>query len=126
MKTLRRLACVAMLLALVVPTTAGARVVKFETSAALPDHSENAIDGAFENALDTCVRGAVAMGLTSIWLDRAIVMTDKVVVKMTASDEDTDRRQVKAMDLDRRQATTMDLDQRQAKTMDLMPRILSF
>src|SRR5262245_59991196 len=106
MKTLGRLACVALLLALVIPTAAGARVVKIETTAALPDHSDNAIDGAFENALDTCVRGAVAMGFTSIWLDRAIVMSDKVVVKMTASDEDADRRQ--------------------AKTMDLMPAVLKF
>jgi hypothetical protein len=99
MKPLRQFVCVALVLAVVAPATAWARVVDIETTVALPDHSDQAIEGALEHALDTCVRGATAMGLASIWLDRALVLTDKVVVKMTASDEDVDHRQVKEMDL---------------------------
>ena len=106
MKTLRQFACVAILLAIVVPATAWARVVTIETTAALPDRSDQSIEGALENAVDTCVRGAAAMGLTSIWLDRALVLSDKVVIKMIASDESADQRQV--------------------KNMDLMPAVLSF
>ena len=89
MKTLRHFACVAILLALVAPVTAGARSSRSRRPRRCPIVRKHAIEGAFENAVDTCVRGAVAMGLTSIWLDRAIVLTDKVVIKMTASDEDT-------------------------------------
>src|SRR5258706_8540106 len=106
MKTLRQFACVAILLAVVAPVTAWARVVTIETTAALPDRADQAIEGALETAVDTCVRGAAAMGLTTIWLDRALVLTDKVVIKMTASDETADHRQV--------------------KNMDLMPSVLSF
>ncbi len=88
MRTLRRLLCVALALALVTPAPAWARVVKIETSAPLSDHSDGAIEQALKGALDTCVRGATAMGLSWIWLDRALVLTDKVVVLMIATDED--------------------------------------
>lgn len=112
MKTLGQFACVALLLVIVAPATAWARVVDIETTVALPDHSDQAIEGALENAVDTCVRGATAMGLTSIWLNRALVLTDKVVIKMTASDEAVDPRPV--------------VDPRPAKDVDLMPSVVTF
>ena len=110
MKTIRLFVVMVLLTLIIAPGMAVARVVTIEATAALPDVSDRAIEGALETAVDTCVRGAAAMGLTSIWLDRALVLTDKVVIKMTASDEDdhsavrslsqpTRERQVKVMEL---------------------------
>jgi len=116
MKTMKGFAIVAFLATLTAPAIASAKVVTIETTAALSDLSDRTIEGALENAVDTCVRGAAAMGLTSIWLDRALVLTDKVVIKMTASDEDADQSAAK----DR------PTKERQVKEMDLMPAVMSF
>jgi len=116
MKTMRGFAVVAILATLIAPAMASARVVTIETTAALSDLSDRSIEGALENAVDTCVRGAAAMGLTSIWLDRALVLTDKVVIKMTASDEEADQSAAK----DR------PTKERQVKEMDLMPVVMKF
>jgi hypothetical protein len=116
MKTMRGFVVMVLLVLIVAPGMAVARVVTIEATAALPDLSDRAIEGALETAVDTCVRGAAAMGLTSIWLDRALVLTDKVVIKMTASDEDAD------------QSSTMSQPtrERQVKVMELMPAVMSF
>jgi len=90
MRTLRQLFGVALALALATPACAWARVVKIETSAPLSDHSDQGIEQAVKGALDTCVRGATAMGLSWIWLDRAVVLQDKVVVQMIATDEEVE------------------------------------
>src|SRR5262245_32313394 len=116
MKTMRRFAVMALLATLIAPAMASAKIVTIEATAALPDLSDKTIEGALESAVDTCVRGAAAMGLTSIWLDRALVLTDKVVIKMTASDEEVDQ------SVARSQPTR----ERRAKEMDLMPVVMTF
>jgi hypothetical protein len=116
MKTMRRFVVVAFLATLIAPAMASAKVVTIEATAALPDLSDRTIEGALESAVDTCVRGAAAMGLTSIWLDRALVLTDKVVIKMTASDEEADQSAAK----------NGPTKERQMKEMDLMPAVMSF
>jgi len=116
MKTMRGFAVVGFLATLIAPAMTSAKVVTIETTAALPDLSDRAIEGALESAVDTCVRGAAAMGLTSIWLDRALVLTDKVVIKMTASDEEADQSAAKGRPT----------KERQVKEMDLMPAVMSF
>ena len=92
MKTFKRLGCaaalmLALMLALNAPTAAWARVAKIESTAPLPDHSDQAIDRAIKAAVDKCVRGATAMGLLWIWVEDALVLTDRVIVKMIATDE---------------------------------------
>jgi hypothetical protein len=116
MKTMRGFVVVAVLATLIAPAMASAKVVTIEATAALPDLSDRTIEGALESAVDTCVRGAAAMGLTSIWLDRALVLTDKVVIKMTASDEEADLSAAK----------NRPTKERQVKEMDLMPAVMSF
>jgi len=98
MKPFRRLASVALLLALAAAAPAWARVVKIETTEPLSDHSDQAVEGALKGALDRCVRGATAMGLSWIWLDRALVLTDKVIVSMVATDDDVDDDDVKVFE----------------------------
>jgi hypothetical protein len=84
----RRLGWAVLVLALAAPTTTWARVAKIETTAPLQDHSDRAIERALRAAVDTCVSGATAMGLSWIRLDDALVLADRVVVRMIASDED--------------------------------------
>jgi hypothetical protein len=117
MKTIRGFVVMVLLVLIIAPGMAVARIVTIEATAALPDVSDRAIEGALETAVDTCVRGAAAMGLTSIWLDRALVLTDKVVIKMTASDED-DHSAVRSLSQPTRE--------RQVKVMELMPAVMSF
>src|SRR5262245_5022792 len=99
MKTLKWLCCVSLLLVLAAPPPAWARVVTIQTSAPLSDHSDQAIDRALKGALDTCVRGATAMGLSFIRLDGASVLTDKVIVRMVATDEEVEDDSVKEFDV---------------------------
>lgn len=82
---LRSLAAV--LLALAVAAPAGATVVKIETAAALEDQSDKALDAALTQAVEKCIRGAAAMGLSTVWFDQAFVMPGRVVVRMLATDE---------------------------------------
>ena len=116
MKSMRGFAVVAFFATLIAPAMASAKVVTIEATAALSDLSDKTIEGALETAVDTCVRGAAAMGLTSIWLDRALVLTDKVIIKMTASDEDVDQSA----------ARSQPTKERRVKEMDLMPVVMSF
>lgn len=89
-KTLRRLVFLVLVLGLGLPAAAWARVVRIETTTPLSDHSDQTIDRALEDALDRCVRGATAMGLSWIWLDRTLVLTDKVIVRMVATDKESE------------------------------------
>jgi hypothetical protein len=82
----RILTAVLLLLAMAMP--AGATVVKIETAAALADQSEKTLDAALTQAVEKCIRGAAAMGLSTVWFDQAFVMPGRVVVRMLATDED--------------------------------------
>ena len=69
---------------------AWARTVRFETAVNLTDRSEPAIKQALMQAFDTSMRGAVAMGLPHIRVDRIQVLQGSVVLAMIATDEDDD------------------------------------
>lgn len=98
MKRLGRIGCVALLLALAAPAATWARVVKIETTTPLADHSDQAVEQALRDALDSCLQRATAMGLSWIRLDRAMVLTDKVVVLMVASDDAVEDDDVKVFE----------------------------
>jgi len=80
----------ALLIGLAAASPAFARVVVMQTSAALENHTEPAIERALREALDVALDGAVAMGLSWMRVDRARVLDDAVVVWVVASDEEMD------------------------------------
>jgi hypothetical protein len=88
------------LLGLVAVDPAWATVVHLENTAPVQDHSEGAIEGAIERALDGCVRAASAMQLTWVSLQDVVVLPDRVLVRVEASDEeDRGEEEVKVIDL---------------------------
>jgi hypothetical protein len=105
MEVVRSMVGLALMMALTWASAAEARVVKFQTSSPLPDRSDRSIEQALERAVDTCVRGATAMGLSSIRLDDAAVRSDRVVVRMIATDEDAEDEEVQVHDLTPRTMT---------------------
>ncbi len=88
MRTVRQLLSISLLLVLAMSSPGWARVVKMETAAPLTDQSDASVDRALKGAVATCVRGALAMGLSSIWLNRAVLAGDHVIVQMIATDDD--------------------------------------
>ncbi len=78
------------LLALVTASPVAARVVRIETAVTLADRSEASVEQALRQALDTSVRGALAMGLVRMWVDDARVLSNAVVLAMVATDEELD------------------------------------
>jgi len=89
MRRLGRLALL-LLLALAVASPALAGVATIETTAPLPDHSEQSIRMAFRTAVETAVRGAMAMGLPRVQLRQAVVLEDAVAVQILATDMEPD------------------------------------
>jgi len=85
---LRSLTAALLVLAVAVP--ASATVVKIETAAALADQSDKSLNAALTQAVEQCIRGAAAMGLSTVWFDQAFLMPGRVVVRMLATDEDLD------------------------------------
>lgn len=73
-------------LVLSVAAPAAARIAAIETTAPLEDHSKASIESAIKQALQTAVRGAMAMGLPWVQVDQAVVFADAVIVKILASD----------------------------------------
>ena len=74
-------------LTLVITGSAHATVVKIETAAPLADQSEQSVDAAFRQAVETCIRGAAAMGLRTLVLDQVAVVSNHVVVRILATDD---------------------------------------
>ncbi|MDO8477565.1 MAG: hypothetical protein Q7W02_15470 [Candidatus Rokubacteria bacterium] len=56
----------------------------------LSDHSPETLERAIKEALDTTVQGATAMGFSWLRLDGARVLEDTVIVRMVASDDDSE------------------------------------
>jgi len=65
-------------------------MVTIKAAVSLSDHSPETFERAITEALDTTVRGATAMGFSWIRLDGARVLEDAVVVRMLASDHDSE------------------------------------
>ncbi len=85
---MRPLSCLvlALLLVLSIASPAVARLAMIETMAPLQDHAEPSIKTAFKEALQTAMRGAVAMGLSWVKISRALVLEDMVTVQILATD----------------------------------------
>jgi hypothetical protein len=56
----------------------------------LSDHSPETLQRALKKALDTTVQGATAMGFSWVRLDGARVLENAVIVRMVASDDDSE------------------------------------
>ena len=80
----------ALLLAMALAAPAWARTVKIETAVPLSDDAPESLEKAFTEALDTTVRGAVAMGFSWIRLDGARVLEHSAVVRMVATDDESE------------------------------------
>ena len=89
MKTISQLSG-ALTLVLLVASPSLARVATIETTASLTDHSPASIHAAFDEAVRTAARGAVAMGLPHLQVRRALVMDDAVIIQLFAADSDVD------------------------------------
>ncbi len=85
MRQFSQLALLLMLVLSIAPP-AGARIAMIQTMAPLQDHAEQSIQAAFREALETAVKGAVAMGLSWVKLGRALVLENMVVVQNFATD----------------------------------------
>lgn len=88
MRALRRLVFLQLLLGLTLaPPVWAARTVSIQASVPLPDASDAEFHRALHSAVETCVRGAVAMGLSWIRLQHAAVVEKQLIVEMIGSDE---------------------------------------
>jgi len=63
-----------------------AAMAAIETTAALEDQSDEGIRAAVERAVQSAVRGAVAMGMPHVELRGARVLRDSVIVQILARD----------------------------------------
>lgn len=79
----------AVALTLLVAGPSSATVVRIETAATLADASEESVNVALLEAVESSIKGASAMGLSTVWLDQAFVLDDRVVVRIFATDEAT-------------------------------------
>ena len=81
-----RSAVAALLLVLGMASPGLARVAAIETTAPLSDHAEQSVRAALEEAVNTAVKGAVAMGLRWFKISKALVLEDLVTVQILATD----------------------------------------
>jgi len=78
----------ASLVAIIAASPVAARTVRMETVVALEDRSEPSIKQALQEAFETSLRGAVAMGFSRMRVSGARVLPDSVVLATIATDED--------------------------------------
>ena len=87
MTTVRGLS-LTLLLVLALTSYAGAAVVAIQSEAPLSDHSDESIQSAVQGALEISTLAAMAMGLTWVRLDRVLLFSDSVMVRVLATDHD--------------------------------------
>ncbi len=83
-----------LLFASLVASPALARVAVIETMAPLQDHTEQIIKLALKDAIQSAVKGAVAMGLPWIKVGEAHVLEDMVTVQILATDTAPEETQI--------------------------------
>ena len=88
------------LLAAALLTPAWARTVRIETTVPLVDHSAATLNLAMQQAVETAVQGATAMGLSWIWVDGGQVLSESLVVRMVATDDEPADDEDGALDAD--------------------------
>jgi hypothetical protein len=93
MRSLSRLVLTLLVVLLMVPP-AWARVAAIETTAPLQDHAEQTINAALQDAVETAMRGAVAMGLSWVKINRVRVLQNMVTVQLLATDTDPEGEEV--------------------------------
>jgi hypothetical protein len=90
MSSSKRLLSITLLMVLATSSIAWGRAVRCQTAAPLTDHSDASLESALADAVDACVRRATTMGLAWIRLEVAVVLDDRVIVRMIASDDEAD------------------------------------
>jgi len=87
---MRPLSCLALALLLIfsfVPF-GWAREVTIETAVPLQDDSEQSVKAALTEAIQTIARGALAMDLPWVLLNRVVVLEDTLTIQIFATDTD--------------------------------------
>ncbi|HZS34425.1 MAG TPA: hypothetical protein VFC42_13710 [Methylomirabilota bacterium] len=85
MRMLGRVAVTALLtIGLAIPALA--RVAAIRTAAPITEHSDQGVRAAFAEAVESAVRGAIAMGMSHVALNDARVLEDVVLVEILATD----------------------------------------
>jgi hypothetical protein len=92
MGPVRRLVTIPLLMTFAIATPSWARVVTIEGAGTLTNASEAAVDLALDQAIETCLKTAGAMGLSWVRFDRVLLKGDRVVVEMLGSDDEEDTR----------------------------------
>jgi hypothetical protein len=72
-------------LTLVFTASAHATVVRIETAGLLADQSTPLVQAAVRRAIATSMRGAAAIGLSTLRLDQAFVLSDRIVLQILAT-----------------------------------------
>ncbi len=72
---------------LLIGSPALARVAVIETTAPLQDHNEQTVKSALKDAVQTAVKGAVAMGMSWFQIGKAFELEDMVTVQILATDK---------------------------------------
>lgn len=93
MRSLSRFALTSLVVLLMV-SPVWARVATIETTAPLRDHAEQSVDAALQDAVETALRGAVAMGLSWVKINRALVLENMVTVQLLATDRDPEGEEI--------------------------------
>jgi hypothetical protein len=73
------------------PRASAATTVVLENTAPLEDRSTRGIGRAIEQAVHQSIRGASMLGLSWIEVEEAVVLTDRVLVRTVAGDQDADQ-----------------------------------
>ncbi len=76
----------ALLLVLSVVSSAVGRMAVIQTMAPLQDHAKQSIEAAFKEAMQTALKGALAMGFSWVKLSNALVLENMVAVQILATD----------------------------------------
>ncbi len=63
-----------------------ARLATIETTAPLPDRSDPSVRAALKEAVESAVRGAIAMDFSWVEVTEALVLQDRVTVRILATD----------------------------------------
>jgi hypothetical protein len=76
----------ALLILLSVASSAVGGMAVIQTMAPLQDHAKQSIEAAFKEAMQTALKGALAMGFSWVKLSQALVLEDMVTVQILATD----------------------------------------
>ncbi len=82
-----------LLLVLSVASPVLAREATIETTAPLQDHADQSIKTALKDAVETAMKGALAMGFSWVQISQALVLEDMVTVQLFASDTEPEQAQ---------------------------------